>query len=141
MTFCDKSVYPSNLSLSDENTIIIEYVVYIPYNNNRTKNNNYNKKPIKHVVCNWPTAKKKRIFSYESLARRITLVFQTYPVTHPPCLNRVHTHTHTDFGRIIIVIFMVAKFHDNNNSYCLRACVRNHSKSKFGLVWVGVCML
>jgi len=33
---------------------------------------------------------------------------------------------------------MVAKFHDNNNGYSLRACMRKHSRSKFGLVWVGV---
>lgn len=39
---------------------------------------------------------------------------------------------------VILLFFMESKFLDNNNGYCLRACVRKHSGSKFGLVWVGV---
>lgn len=39
---------------------------------------------------------------------------------------------------VVLLFFMESKFLDNNNGYCLRACVRKHLRSKFGLAWVGV---
>lgn len=70
-------------------------------------------------------------------ASRSLLKVTTPTPAHPLHHNRIHIHTQTHI-MVVLLFFMESKFLDNNNGYCLRACVRKHLRSKFGLVWVGV---
>jgi len=58
-----------------------------------------------------------------------------HPHTHYAIIAYTHTQTHI---MVVLLFFMESKFLDNNNGYCLRACVRKHLRSKFGLVRVDV---